>query len=143
MHAEERCARFISFTPKTKKGFWIILEKECDYMPTLFAVYNLKEKQMTEEFDRYLINTKIPGIRGAPWCTAFNTWKIDKVLAPAVSEPEVELPSESPYMYIAKIEVSDLDAMVSFLGTDKGKKFVKSWSIYLDPTSIFTLGHNV
>jgi len=46
-------------------------------------------------------------------------------------------------MYIAKIEVSDLDAMVSFLGTDEGKKFVKSWSIYLDPTSIFTLGHDV
>ncbi len=110
-------------------------------MPTLFAVYNLKEKQMTEEFDKYLINTKIPGIRGATWCTAFNTWKIDKVLAPAVSEPEGELPSEPPYMYIAKIEVSDLDAMVSFLGTDEGKKFVQSWSIYLDPKSIFTLGH--
>ncbi len=112
-------------------------------MPTLFAVYNLKEKQMTEEYDKYLTNTKIPGIRGAPWCTAFNTWKIDKVLAPAVSEPEEALPSESPYMYIAKIEVSDLDAMVSFLGTDEGKKFVKSWSIYLDPTSIFTLGHDI
>ena len=112
-------------------------------MPTLFAVYNLKERQMTEEFDKYLVNTKIPGIRGAPWCTAFNTWKIDKVLAPAVSEPAGLLPSESPYMYIAKIEVSDLDAMVSFLGTDEGKKFVKSWSIYLDPTSIFTMGHNV
>ena len=54
-------------------------------MPTLFAVYNLKENQQTEEYDNYLTNTKVPGIRGAPWCTAFNTWKIDKVLAPAVS----------------------------------------------------------
>ena len=91
----------------------------------------------------YLINTKIPGIRGAAWCTEFNTWKIDKVLASAVSEPEGELPSESPYMYVAKIEVSDLDAMVSFLGTDEGKKFVKSWSIYVDPKAIFTLGKEV
>jgi hypothetical protein len=61
----------------------------------------------------------------------------------AVSEPEGKLPSESPYMYIAKIEVSDLDAMVNFLGTDEGKKFVQSWSIYLDPKSIFTMGHDI
>ena len=112
-------------------------------MPTLFAVYNLKENPQTEEYDNYLTNTKVPGIRGAPWCTAFNTWKIDKVLAPAVSEPQGELPSDSPYMYVAKIEVSDLDAMVSFLGTDAGKEFVQSWSVYIDSTAIFTLGHEV
>ncbi len=112
-------------------------------MPTLFAVYNLIENTNVEEYDKYLTETKIPGIRGAPWCTDFNTWKIDKVLAPAVSEPEGELPSESPYMYVAKIEVSDLDAMVSFLGTDEGKEFVKSWSVYIDPKAIFTLGHDV
>ncbi|GAG07548.1 unnamed protein product, partial [marine sediment metagenome] len=48
-------------------------------MPTLFAVYNLKGKEMAEEYDKYLVKTKIPGIRGAPWCTAFHTWKIDTV----------------------------------------------------------------
>ena len=112
-------------------------------MPTLFAVYNLIDKQKNVEYDQYLTKAKIPGIRSAPWCTGFSTWKIDKVLAPAVSEPEGELPSESPYMYVAKIEVSDLDAMVSFLGTDEGKAFVQSWSVYVDPTAIFTLGHEV
>jgi hypothetical protein len=112
-------------------------------MPTLFCIYNLKDKKMGEEYDKYLTDTKIPGIRGAPWCTAFHTWKVDKVLAPAVSEPSGTLPSESPYMYIAKLEVSDLDAMVSFLGTEDGKNFMKSWSVYLDPTSIFTLCHNM
>ena len=112
-------------------------------MPTLFAVYNLIDKQQADEYDKYLTNTKIPGIRGAPWCTAFNTWKIDKALAPAVSEPEGELPTKPPHMYIAKIEVSDLDAMMSFLGTDEGKEFVKSWSVFIDPKAIFTLGHEV
>jgi len=112
-------------------------------MPTLFAVYNLRSSALAEDYDRYLTHTKIPGIRGAPWCTAFHTWRIDKVLAPAVFEPKGELPSESPYMYIAKIEVSDLDAMVSFLGTDEGKEFVKSWSVYVDPKAIFTMGHEV
>ncbi len=112
-------------------------------MPTLFAVYNLKVNQQTEEYDSYLIETKIPGISGAPWCTDFKTWKIDKVLGPAVSEPEGELPAEAPYLYVAKIEVSDLDAMLSFLGTDAGKEFVKSWSVYLDPKAIFTIGHEV
>jgi len=112
-------------------------------MPTLFAVYNLKGKDLVEKYDQYLRNTKIPGIRGAPWCTAFHTWRIDKVLAPAVSSPEGELPSDSPYMYVAKIEVSDLDAMVQFLGTDAGKAFVKSWSVYIDPRAVFTLGHEV
>ncbi len=90
-----------------------------------------------------LIDTKIPGIRNAPWCTAFNTCKIDQVLAPAVAEPEGDLPAESPYMYVAKIEVSDLNAMVAFLGTDAGKAFVKPWSLYFDPTVIFTMGHEV
>lgn len=112
-------------------------------MPTLFAVYNLVDKHKTDEYGQYLINTKVPGIRGAPWCTGFNTWKIDKVLAPAVAELKGEMPSESPYMYVAKIEVSDLDAMVSFLGTDEGKAFVKSWSVYIDPKAIFTIGHEV
>ena len=112
-------------------------------MPTLFCIYNLQDKKMTEEYDKYLKDTKIPGIRGAHWCTAFNTWKIDKVLAPAVTEPKGELPKESPYMYIAKIEVSDLDAMVNFLGTDEGKAFAKSWSIFMDPTSFFTMGNEV
>ena len=112
-------------------------------MPTLFAVYNLKEKNQTEEYDSYLIETKIPGIRGAPWCTDFKTWKIDKVLGPAVSEPEGDLPSEPPYLYVAKIEVSDLDAMLSFLGTDAGKEFARSWSVYMDPKSFFTIGHEL
>ena len=112
-------------------------------MPTLFAVYTLKGSQKSDEYDNYLVKTKIPGIRGAPWCTDFNTWKIDKVLAPAVSEPEGELPIEAPYAYIAKIEVSDLDAMVSFLDTDAGKEFVRSWSVFIDPTAIFTIGHEV
>ncbi len=112
-------------------------------MPTLFAVYNLKENQKTEEYDNYLMETKIPGVRGASWCTDFKTWKIDKVLGPAVSEPEGELPAEPPYLYVAKIEVSDLDAMLSFLGTDAGTEFVRSWSVYMDPTSIFTIGHEL
>jgi len=112
-------------------------------MPTLFAVYKLKENQKAEEYNSYLVETKIPGVRGAPWCTDFKTWKIDKVLGSAVSEPEGELPSEPPYLYVAKIEVSDLDAMLSFLGTDAGKDFVGSWSVYIDPTAIFTIGHEV
>ena len=112
-------------------------------MPTLFAVYNLRDIQKTEEYDNYLIDTKIPGVSGARWCTDFKTWKIDKVLGPAVSEPEGELPTEPPYLYVAKIEVSDLDAMLSFLGTDAGKEFVRSWSVYIAPTAIFTMGHEV
>jgi hypothetical protein len=112
-------------------------------MPTLFAVYNLKKDQSADEYDAYLNATKIPGIRGAPWCTDFKTWRIAKVLAPAVSEPEGELPTTPPYQYIAKIEVSDLDAMVGFLGTDAGKEFAKSWSVFMDPTSIFTMGNEV
>lgn len=112
-------------------------------MPTLFAVYNLKENQKAEEYDNYLTRTKIPGIRGAPWCTDFRTWKIDKVLSPAVSEPEGELPVKSPYSYVAKIEVSDMNSMLNFLGTDAGKEFVKSWSVYIEPTAIFTTGHEV
>ena len=112
-------------------------------MPTLFAVYNLKKNQDADEYDSYLTKTKIPGIRGAPWCLDFKTWKIDKVLAPAVSEPGGQLPAEPPFQYVAKIEVSDLEAMVSFLGTDAGKEFMKSWSVFMDPTSIFTMGHEI
>jgi len=100
-----------------------------DQIPTL-AVYDLKEKEMAEEYDKYLNKSKIPGVRGAPWCTAFHTWRIDAVLVPAVSETEGELPSESPYTYVAKIEASDLEAMVSFLGTDAGKDFEVLERIY-------------
>jgi hypothetical protein len=110
-------------------------------MPTLFAVYNLKGREKMGEYDNFLVRTKIPGIRGAAWCKDFKTWKIDKVLGPAVSEPDGKLPTEPPYQYIAKIEVSDLDAMLNFMGTEAGKNFVKSWSVYLDSSAIFTIGH--
>ena len=112
-------------------------------MTTLFCIYNLKPGQSSDDYDKYLSETKIPGIRGAPWCAGFDTWRIDKVLAPAVSEPEGELPTESPYAYVAKMEVSDLDAMVQFLGTVEGQDFMKSWSVFMDPTAIFTVGHDM
>jgi hypothetical protein len=112
-------------------------------MPTLFCVYNLKKDADHAKYGEYLTKTKIPGIRGAPWCTGFQTWKVEKVLAPAVSAPEGDLPKEPPYQYLAKLEVSDLGAMVSFLGTDAGKEFMQSWSVFLDPTSIFTMTHEV
>ena len=57
-------------------------------MTALFAVYKLIDKKQVDDYDKYPKNTKISGIRGVPWCTAFNTWKIDKTLTPAVSEPE-------------------------------------------------------
>ncbi len=110
-------------------------------MPTIFAVYNLKKGKKAEEYDDYLIKTKIPGMRGESWFIRdFKTWKIDKVFAPVVSEPEGKLPAEPPYQYIAKIEIVDLNTVVSFLGTEAGKKLVKSWSVYIDPTAVFTLG---
>jgi hypothetical protein len=113
-------------------------------MPTLFTVYNLKAGKKPEEYDSYLTNTKIPALRGESWIIKdFKTWRIDKVLAPAVSEPEGKLPAEPPYQYVAKIEVSDLNAMVNFLGTEGGKKIIKSWSEYMDPATIFTLGREM
>ena len=112
-------------------------------MTTLLCIYNLRPGQSVDEYDKYLSETKIPGIRGAPWCEGFNTWKIDKVLAPAVSEPEGELPTESPYAYVAKLEVSDLDAMVGFLGTPAGQEFMKSWSVFIEPTAVFTVGKDM
>jgi hypothetical protein len=42
-------------------------------MPTIFAVYNLIDKLKADGYDQYLTNTKMPGIRGAAWCTGFNT----------------------------------------------------------------------
>ena len=113
-------------------------------MPTLFVVYNLKEGAKPEEYDTYLTKTKIPALRGQSWIIRdFKTWKIDKVLASAVSEPEGKLPPDPPYQYVAKIEVSDLNAMMSFLGTDGGKQLTQSWSTHIDPTAIFTLGHEM
>ncbi len=97
-----------------------------------------------EEYDNFLTKTKIPTMRGESWFIKdFKTWKIDKVLASAVSEPEGKLPAEPPYQYVAKIEVSDLDAMVKFLGTEGGKQLIKSWSVYMDPAAIFTLGREM
>ena len=112
-------------------------------MPTLFAVYKLKNRQSTDDYDQYLLDTKIPGIRGAPWCADFKTWKIDRVFGSAVSEPKGTPPSESPYAYVAKIEVSDLDAMLNYLGTDAGQAFDSSWSVYIHPKAIFTIGHEI
>ena len=44
-------------------------------MLTLFAVYNLIDKDKADDYNQYLTNMKIPGFRAAPWRTGFNTWK--------------------------------------------------------------------
>jgi len=44
----------------------------------------------------------------------FHTWRIDQILDEAASEAVGELPKESPYLYVAKIIVSDSDAVVGF-----------------------------
>jgi len=113
-------------------------------MPTLFAVYSLKKGKMPDEYENYLTKTKIPILRGESWIIKdFRTWKIDKVLASAVSEPEGKLPGDPPYQYVAKIEVPDLNALMNYFGTEGGKQLIKSWSEYMDPTSIFTLGREI
>ena len=113
-------------------------------MPIIFAVYNLRKGIKPEEYDNYLTKSKIPTMRGESWFIKdFNTWKIDKVITSMVSETEQKLPTEPPYQYVAKIDVSDMNAMLSFLGTEGGKQLIKSWSAYIDPTSIFTLGREM
>jgi len=94
----------------------------------------IKKRAKNRDYDGYLSKTKIPGIRGAPGVPILKPGKW-KGLAPAVSEPEGELPKESPYHYVGEIEVSDLNAMVSFMGTDQERRFVKSWSVFIDPTA--------
>ncbi len=54
-----------------------------------------------------------------------------------------DMPETPPYLNVARIEVSDLDAMLDFLGTDAGQEFVGSWSVYVDPQAIFTVGREV
>ena len=46
-------------------------------MPTLFAIYNLKEGKNSEKYDEYLAKTKVPGMRGAPFIASFHTWRVD------------------------------------------------------------------
>jgi hypothetical protein len=53
------------------------------------------------------------------------------------------LPDTPPYLYIAKIVVSAMDAMMEFLGIDAGKEFMKSWSVFIDPKTFYVMGHEV
>jgi len=32
---------------------------------------------------------------------------------------------------------------MGFLGTEEGQQFVASWSVFVDPTAIFTTGYEV
>jgi len=112
-------------------------------MPTAIAVYNLKPGASSKEYEAFLKSTKTPAFRSQPWCIAFSTWRIDKVLGPAVAEPQGELPKESPYTYVGKFEITDLDAMMQTFGSPEGQQLVKAWSKWIDPTSFMTLGHEV
>ncbi len=112
-------------------------------MATIFVVYNLKNEIKEEEYERYLTKTKIPTMEESWFVKDFKTWKIDKVLAPVVFKSEWKLHIELPYRYVAKIEVVDLKAMVSYLETEGGKQFLKSWSTYIDPSAVLTLGHEM
>lgn len=46
-----------------------------------------------------------------------------------------------PFCLKWEVTVLHFDGDNSFLGTESNKTFVDSWSAYIDPTAIFTLGH--
>jgi len=114
-------------------------------MPTVIIVYNARDLKTADDYEQYLKNKKIPFLLSKPFIESYEIYRIDKVLAPAVVDPK-NPPSEPPYQFVAKCEVTSLEDFAKGSGTPEMQAFAQEYSAYIDPNgplNVFTLGHKV
>ena len=114
-------------------------------MPTVFAIYNARDLKAADEYEKYLKDKKIALVRSIPHVESYEIYRIDNVLAPIVADPR-NPPSEPPYQFVAKIEITNLEDFTKPTQTPEMQAFVQEYSAYLDqsgPLNVFTLGHKV
>ena len=114
-------------------------------MPTVFVVYNAKSLKTADDYEQYLKKTKVALIRSRPFVKSYEIYRIDNVVGPAVADPK-NPPSDPPYQFVAKIEVTSLEDYAKAAQTPEMQAFVKEYSAYIDengPLNVFTLGHSV
>ena len=109
---------------------------------TLFAVYNAKSSEVADEYENYLVEKKIALVESMPHIISYEIYRIDSIFGPAVANPQ-NLPIEPPYQFVAKIEVTSIEEFVKAAQTPEAQAFTKEYSEFLDPSSLFTIGHRL
>jgi len=114
-------------------------------MPTILVVYNAKDKETADRYEEYLKKKKVNFLRSKPYIDYYQSYRIDRVLAPSVVKP-INPPSEPPYQFLAVCEVNNLDEFVKDAQTPDMMVFAEEYSSYIDPNgplNVFTIGHKV
>lgn len=114
-------------------------------MPTVFVVYNAKDAKSADEYEKYLKEKKVAFVRSMTNIESYEIYRIDMVLAPGIANAQ-NVPSQPPYQFVAKLEISSLDEFAQAAQSPEMQSFVEEYSAYLDPSgplNVFTVGHKV
>ena len=114
-------------------------------MPTILVVYNAKDAKTADDYEAYLKKKKVAFTRSLPGVESYEIYRGDMVIAPLTAEVK-DLPSQPPYQFVAKIEVSDMDKFAQFQTTPEAQAFLAEYGAYLDPggpLNVFVLGHRI
>ena len=114
-------------------------------MPTVFVVCNAKDAKSADEYEKYLKDKKVALVRSSPGVEAYEIYRIDMVLGPAIANAR-NVPSQPPYQFVAKAEITNLEDFTKPMQTPEMQAFVEEYSAYLDPSgplNVFTVGHKV
>ena len=109
---------------------------------TLFAVYNAKSPEVAEEYEKYLVEKKIALVESMPYIISYEIYRIDSIFGPGVANPQ-NLPTDLPYQFVAKIEVTSIEDFVNAEQTPEAQAFIKEYSAFIDPSTVFTIGHRL
>ena len=109
---------------------------------TLFAVYNAKSSEDADEYEKYLVEKKIALVESMPHIISYEIYRIDSIFGPAIANPQ-NLPTELPYQFVAKIEITSIEDFVNAAQTPEAQAFIKEYSEFIDPSSVFTIGHRL
>ena len=114
-------------------------------MPTIIVVYNAKDQKTADDYEQYLKRKKVALVRSMPYTKSYEIYRIDQVLAPAVVDAK-NPPSEPPYQFVAKVEVTSLEDFAKANQAPEMQAFAQEYSAYVDPNgplNVFTLGHKI
>jgi hypothetical protein len=109
------------------------------------VVYNAKSLKTASDYEQYLKKKKVALVRSRPYVKSMEVYRIDKVVGPAVANPK-DPPSDPPYQFVAKIEVTNLEDYAKAAQTPEMQEFIGEYSAYIDqngPLNVFTVGHSV
>jgi len=95
-------------------------------VPRLFVLFNLRESQDADEYEKWAAARDAPTVRALPSVDAFDVYRIDGALQ-----------GSPPYAYVEVVDVNDMEAFGVDVATETMQAVAAEFAERAEPVFIF------